>query len=74
MGGNDPVLACDLGQQVPGQRKMGRYFGDRVYMFASEETLAKFLAEVEESQARARPNRYAEAILQAENAGRGMLR
>jgi protein disulfide-isomerase len=74
MAGNDPVLACDYGQQVPGQRKIGRYFGDRVYMFASEETLAKFLAEVDESQARSRPNRYAEAILQAENPSRGMLR
>jgi protein disulfide-isomerase len=74
MAGNDPVLALDFGQHVPGQRKIGRYFGDRVYMFASEETLAKFLGEVEASQAQSRPNRYVEAIYQAENPGRGMLR
>ena len=44
MGGDDPVFALDHGQQVPGQRKFGRFHGDRVYLFATEESLAKFLS------------------------------
>jgi protein disulfide-isomerase len=74
MGGNDPVLFFDAGQQVAGVREHGRFIGDRVYLFANQQTLAKFMAEHDQSLALSRPNRYCEAIYQAENPSRGMLR
>jgi len=44
--GLDPVLAFDHGQRVPGSRRHGVTLGEgrnrRVYLFSSEETLAKF--------------------------------
>jgi YHS domain-containing protein/thiol-disulfide isomerase/thioredoxin len=54
--GVDPVLAIEHGQDVPGQRAHGVFFEDRVYLFASEESLEKF---------RQNPDRYAAEILQA---------
>jgi YHS domain-containing protein len=54
--GNDAVLAVAQGQMVPGQRQFGATYGDRVYLFSSEATLAEF-----EKQ----PNRYADPLLQA---------
>jgi thiol-disulfide isomerase/thioredoxin/YHS domain-containing protein len=65
MSGNDPVLLFDAGQQVVGSRRLGVFFGDRVYLFANEQTLAKFTAD---------KKRYAEAVYVAENPGRGTLR
>lgn len=40
--GNDVVLAVEQKQNVPGMRRHGVYCGNRVYLFASEDTLAKF--------------------------------
>jgi hypothetical protein len=74
LGGNDPVLFFDAGQQVEGDRSFGRFIGDRIYLFASQQSLDKFIAENDASRHMARPNRYTEAIYQAENPGRGMLR
>lgn len=42
MSGNDIVLALDRGQTVPGSREHGLFYGERIYLFASEETLAVF--------------------------------
>jgi YHS domain-containing protein len=74
LGGADPVLFFDEGRQVEGDRGFGCWIGDRIYLFASPQSRDKFLAENEASRNMARPNRYAEAIYQAENPGRGMLR
>jgi protein disulfide-isomerase len=74
LGGSDPVLYFDEGRQVEGDRVFGRFIGDRVYLFASQQSLDRFLAENDASRNMARPNRYAEAIYQAENPGRGMYR
>lgn len=49
--GHDPVLAVEQHQFVPGRREHGVYFQDRIYLFASEDSLARF------SQM---PDRYAE--------------
>ena len=42
MSGNDVVLALDRGQTVEGRREHGVFFGDRIYLFATEETLDAF--------------------------------
>ncbi|MEN6405678.1 MAG: thioredoxin fold domain-containing protein [Thermoguttaceae bacterium] len=42
LSGNDIVLASEQGQTVAGRREHGAYFGNRVYLFASEATLDKF--------------------------------
>jgi len=65
MSGNDIVLAVDQGQTVSGQRKFGAFFGNRMYLFAGQESLLKF----EQS-----PNRYANEVLQAMRAAAGQLR
>jgi YHS domain-containing protein len=54
--GNDPVVALDEGRAVPGTRRYGLFYENRVYLFSSEESLARF------SRA---PNRYAAEIIQA---------
>ncbi len=41
--GNDPVLAIDKGQMVPGNRTHALYFGNRMYLFANEATLTAFV-------------------------------
>jgi hypothetical protein len=74
LGGHDPVLYFDAGQQVEGDRAFGRFIGDRIYLFASQQSLERFLAENDASRNLARPNRYTEAIYQAENPSRGMYR
>ena len=40
--GNDVVLAAEQGRAVPGMREHGVFFGSRIYLFASEESLLKF--------------------------------
>ncbi len=65
MSGYDPVLFVEEGRQVDGTRKLGLYFGDRIYLFATKESQDKFKADM---------RRYAEVIYQAENSGRGVLR
>jgi hypothetical protein len=40
--GNDVVLAVEQGRPVPGSRKYGAFFENRVYLFSSEASLAKF--------------------------------
>jgi YHS domain-containing protein len=65
MSGYDPVLLFEKGQQVPGTRELGFYFGDRIYLFATKESQQQF---------NANKQRYSELILQAQNPGRGTLR
>lgn len=55
LSGRDVVLAVDEGRYAEGLREHGAYFDDRIYLFASEETLQRF---------ENHPNRYAEAALQ----------
>jgi hypothetical protein len=43
-------------------------------LFSSKQSLDKFMAENDAARNTARPNRYAEAIYQAENPVRGMYR
>jgi YHS domain-containing protein/thiol-disulfide isomerase/thioredoxin len=57
LSGDDPVLALDHGQSVPGSRSYGGFFGDRIYLFSSEATYQQF------SQ---NPNRYAAEVYKAE--------
>ncbi len=42
LSGNDPVLALDNRVAVPGRREFGVYMDNRVYLFASEESLRRF--------------------------------
>ncbi len=42
MSGNDVVLLADRGQTVAGRREHGAWYGGRVYLFASEDSYAKF--------------------------------
>jgi len=52
--GCDCILLLEHSQQVPGKREHGVFFGGRVYLFSSEETLARFSQD---------PRRYAAAIV-----------
>ncbi len=54
LSGQDVVLAVEKGQAVPGHRRHGAYFGGRVYLFASEETVQRF---------ENNPNHYADAAM-----------
>jgi len=58
LSGNDPVLAVDQNQLVPGQRKHGlRFVADgRVYLFATQASRDKFAQD---------PDRYAAAVTRA---------
>jgi len=58
--GNDVVLAVEQGQSVPGMRQHGVFFGNRVYLFAGEESLNKFARN---------PNLYANQALGAVRPG-----
>lgn len=42
LSGNDPVLRVDRNQDVPGKREHGAFYGDRIYLFASEESFQQF--------------------------------
>lgn len=44
LSGDDPVLACDSGRQVAGQRRYGVTYQARTYLFSSPETRAAFAA------------------------------
>ncbi len=50
--GNDPVLAADHGQAVPGRREHGWFYGGAVYLFSSEDTLERFSKDPEGYAAR----------------------
>jgi protein disulfide-isomerase len=60
--GNDIVLAVDLGRIVPGMRQHGLFLtpGGHVFLFSSEETLAKFMKD---------PKRYGEQAMAFLRAG-----
>lgn len=55
-GGYDPVIAVDQGRNVAGLREYGVYYGNQVYLFATQETRNEF---------ERNPNRYAGILLQA---------
>ena len=44
LSGDDPVVACDSGRQVAGQRRYGVTYQMRTYLFSSPETRAAFAA------------------------------
>jgi protein disulfide-isomerase len=56
MSGDDPVLALDENKSVPGKRKHGVFYSNRIYLFSSEATLTAFSKN---------PGRYAPEITQA---------
>jgi protein disulfide-isomerase len=57
LSGDDPVLACDSGRQVAGQRRFGVTYQARTYLFSSPETRAAFAAN---------PQRYTTRVTIAE--------
>ncbi len=57
LSGDDPVLACDSGRQVAGQRRFGVTYQARTYLFSSPETRAAFAAN---------PQRYTARVIIAE--------
>ena len=59
--GNDVVLAMDEGQAVPGRRDHGVFYGNRIYLFASEDSLEAFSRQ---------PARYETALQRAAQAAR----
>ena len=65
MSGADPVLALEARQMVPGLRKHGLFYNNRVYLFSNEATLAQFCRS---------PARYADGVRIAEGANRGPVR
>lgn len=56
MAGLDVVIAVERRQTIPGSRAHGGFYGNRVYLFADEESLEKFTRD---------PDRYVSAISQA---------
>ncbi len=58
LSGNDAVMAFDRGQLLHGRRENGVFYDNRIYLFASVETLQRFQQD---------PRRYAEEVQQAEN-------
>lgn len=54
LSGRDVVLAVDEGRHADGLREHGAFFGSRVYLFSSEQTLQQF---------ENHPNRYADAAM-----------
>ena len=54
LSGRDVVLAVGEGRHADGLREHGAFFGDRVYLFSSEQTLQQF---------ENHPNRYADAAV-----------
>jgi len=67
LSGDDPVLACDTGKQVAGQRRYGVTYQARMYLFSSPETRSTFAAN---------PQRYTSRVLVAEQppAGNSVVR
>ena len=59
LSGDDPVLAYETHQLVPGKRQHGVFYNHRIYLFSSEDTLTRFYRN---------PTQYSEAILKAEAA------
>ena len=57
LSGDDPVLACDSGKQVAGQRRFGVSYQSRTYLFSSPETRTAFAAN---------PQRYTARVVIAE--------
>jgi YHS domain-containing protein len=57
LSGDDPVLACDSGKQVAGQRRFGVTYQSRTYLFSSPETRTAFAAN---------PQRYTTRVIIAE--------
>ena len=57
LSGDDPVLACDQGRQVAGQRRYGVTYQSRTYLFSSPETRTAFAAN---------PQRYTSRVTIAE--------
>lgn len=57
LSGDDPVLACDSGRQVAGQRRYGVTYQSRTYLFSSPETRSAFAAN---------PQRYTTRVVIAE--------
>jgi protein disulfide-isomerase len=57
LSGDDPVLACDTGKQIAGQRRYGVTYQARTYLFSSPETRTAFTAN---------PQRYTARVLLAE--------
>lgn len=58
--GNDVVLASEQGRAVPGLREHGVFYVNRVFLFSSEESLARFAE---------RPDVYANQVLNATRSG-----
>jgi len=54
--GNDVVLAAEQGRAVPGRRQHGVFYGNRIFLFVSEESLGKFSVN---------PAAYANQVLEA---------
>jgi thiol-disulfide isomerase/thioredoxin/YHS domain-containing protein len=65
LSGNDAVMAFDRGQLLRGRRENGIFFENRIYLFASAETLQRFQQD---------PRRYADEVRQAENPQHGAVR
>ena len=65
LAGVDPVLALESRQMVPGLRKHGLFYNNRVYLFSSEATLDQFSRS---------PARYADGVRFAEAAGQTTVR
>jgi YHS domain-containing protein len=57
LSGDDPVLACDAGKQIAGQRRYGVTYQARTYLFSSPETRTAFAAN---------PQRYTSRVKMAE--------
>ncbi|MBN1394683.1 MAG: DUF255 domain-containing protein [Pirellulales bacterium] len=58
--GNDIVLAAEQGRAVSGRREHGVFYGNRVYLFSSEESLARFAE---------KPEVYSSQVLNATRSG-----
>jgi protein disulfide-isomerase len=65
LSGNDPILSFTRGVPVPGQRAFGVAYNNRMYLFASEDTLKQFWEA---------PDHYAATVLQAEQPTQSRLR
>ncbi len=59
LSGDDPVLAYETRQLVPGKRQHGVFYNHRIYLFSSEQTLTRFYRN---------PTKYSEPVLKAEAA------
>lgn len=56
LSGNDPVEFSESGRLTPGKRRHGVFFRNRIYLFASEESLERFWTS---------PQRYADTAREA---------